>query len=207
MEKNIEWLGHASFRITSKNGKVVYIDPWKLKTGTKADLILITHDHFDHLSPEDVEKIQKPDTEIVTTPDGAKKLRGKVQRVNPGDKITASGFEVEAVPAYNTRPDRQNYHPRGNKWVGYIVNVDGVKIYHTGDTDVIPEMSDLKPDIALLPCGGTYTMDAKEAVEAARKICPKLVIPMHWGDVAGSKNDAEEVQKSFSGKVKILEVV
>ena len=206
MEKNIEWLGHASFRITSKEGKIIYLDPWKLNTGKKADLILITHDHFDHLSVDDVAKIRKPETEIVTTPDGAGKLTGKIISVQPGEKVTAAGFEVEVVPAYNTRPDRQDYHPKSKNWVGYIVNVDGVRIYHTGDTDVIPEMSGLKPDIALIPCGGTYTMDAKEAVEAAEKICPRLVIPMHWGDVAGSKKYAEEVAKSFSGDVKILDV-
>jgi L-ascorbate metabolism protein UlaG (beta-lactamase superfamily) len=206
MEKNIEWLGHASFRITSKEGKVIYIDPWKLRTSKKADLILVTHDHYDHLSPEDVEKIGKPDTEIVTTPDGAGKLKGKVKSVKPGDKITAAGFPVEVVPAYNTRADRQDYHPKNNNWVGYIIEVDGVRIYHLGDTDVIPEMTGLKPDVALLPCGGTYTMDWKEAVDAAQKIVPKLVIPMHWGDIVGSKQDAQNLGKVYMGEVKILEI-
>ncbi|MCX5867105.1 MAG: MBL fold metallo-hydrolase [Proteobacteria bacterium] len=207
MTKNIEWLGHASFRITSKDGKVIYIDPWKLKTKKKADLILITHDHYDHLSPEDVEKISQPGTEIVTTPDGAGKLKGKVKTVKPGDKIKAAGFEIQVIPAYNTKADRQGFHPKDKNWVGYIVTVDGVRIYHPGDTDLIPEMTNLKPEVAFIPCGGTYTMDWKEAIDAAQKIAPKVLIPMHWGDIVGTKQDAQNISKIYMGEVKILEIV
>lgn len=198
MVKRIHWLGHASFRIEGE--QVIYVDPWKVRTGEKADLILITHSHYDHCSPEDVAKIQKDETGIVTVSDCGSQLSGDVREVAPGDKVMVHGIPVEAVPAYNID---KAFHPKANGWVGFIVTVDGTRIYHAGDTDRIPEMDHIKADIALLPIGGTYTMTASEAAEAAIAIGPKTVIPMHWGDIVGSKRDAERFRKLCAGKVDV----
>ncbi len=200
MVENIHWLGHASFRL---EGEVtVYIDPWKLSPNSpKADLILITHDHYDHCSPEDVAKIQKADTLIVTIPAAARKLKGEVKTVKPGDKITVKGIEVEAVPAYNTD---KPFHPKAAGHVGFIVTLGGKRIYHAGDTDFIPEMKNLKVDIALLPVSGTYVMTAEEAAKAADAIKPEVAIPIHYGEIVGSERDAERFKELTSVNVVIL---
>ncbi len=196
----IHWLGHATTRIDAE--KVIYIDPWKLKEGAKkADIILITHDHFDHCVPSDVKKIQGADTTIVTVKDCAGKLKGDVKIVKPGDKVNVKGIEIEAVPAYNVNKD---FHPKSKGWVGFIVTINGVRIYQAGDTDMTEEMKKLNVDIALLPVGGTYTMTANEAATAANIFKPKVVIPMHWGDIVGSRSDAETFKKSFIGETVIL---
>jgi L-ascorbate metabolism protein UlaG (beta-lactamase superfamily) len=200
MIEKIHWLGHDSFRL---EGEVtVYIDPWKLPPNSpKADIILITHDHYDHCSPEDVAKIQKADTVIVTIPAAARKLKGEVKTVKPGDKITVKGVEIEAVPAYNTD---KPFHPKGAGHVGFIVTLGGKRIYHAGDTDFIPEMKGLKVDIALLPVSGTYVMTAEEAAKAADAIKPEVAIPMHYGEIVGSERDAERFKELTSVQVTIL---
>jgi len=199
MLKNISWLGHASFKIA--DDKVLYIDPWKLKREDKADIILITHPHYDHLSLEDISKIQTEDTIIVIPPDGASKLKGNIKTVRPGDNLTVKGVDIEVVPAYNIKKD---YHPEENRWVGFVINIKGTRIYHSGDTDFIPEMKKIKADIALLPIGGTYTMDVAEAVEAVKAINPEVAIPMHYGDIVGSVEDARKFKEMSSVKVEIL---
>lgn len=198
MLENIHWLGHASVKITG--AKTIYIDPWKLKEPVPADIILVTHDHYDHCSPEDIEKIRRKDTVVVSPQDSSGKLKAKTLR--PGDTISINGVSIKAVPAYNTN---KQFHPRGNNWVGYLVTIDGKTIYHPGDTDATPEMEELRPDIAFFPIGGTYTMDAKEAAEIANKIKPGMAIPMHYGDIIGSKKDAERFKELCKCKVSILE--
>ena len=160
----IVWLGHDGFRIDA--GKTVYIDPYQISDGPRADLILITHEHFDHCSPDDVAKIQHSGSVIITEKDSAATLSGDVRVVNVGETISVDDITVEAVPAYNTNKD---FHPKSKGWLGFIVEIDGVKVYHAGDTDFIPEMKDFNTDIALLPVSGTYVMTADEAVEAALK--------------------------------------
>jgi L-ascorbate metabolism protein UlaG (beta-lactamase superfamily) len=196
--KKIAWLGHDCFRIDAM--KTLYFDPYQLSSGPKADLILISHDHFDHCSPEDVAKIQKPKTVIVTEKDSAKKLKGDVRVVKPGDTLTVEGIKIEAVPSYNTDKD---FHPRKNAWLGFVVEVDGVRIYHAGDSDFIPEMKNLKVDIALLPVSGTYVMTAEQAVQAALAVNPKLAIPMHYGAIVGDEQDAVHFKKALAGKVEV----
>lgn len=200
MVKNIHWLGHDTFKITGE--KTIYTDPYKIKKKDVADIILITHDHFDHCVPEDVQKLQGEKTVIVTTADCAKKLSGNIVVVKPGDKITVEGIEIEAVPAYNTNKD---FHPKQTGWVGYIFKVGGQRIYLAGDTDYIPEMKTFKDvDIALLPVSGTYVMTAEEAVQAALDIKPKIAIPMHYDAIVGTKKDAEKFANALKGKIEVI---
>ena len=197
--KKIHWLGHDGFRIDGE--KVIYFDPYQIETGPQADLILISHDHFDHCSPEDVAKIQGPETIIVTEKDSAEKLTGDVRIIKPGETLNLDSIKILGVPSYNTDKD---FHPRKNGWLGFLVEVSGIKIYHAGDTDYIPEMKDLNVDIALLPVSGTYVMTAKQAVKAALAIEPGLAIPMHYGAIVGGNQDALDFKNALDGKVDVL---
>ncbi len=197
--EKIVWLGHDGFRIDG--AKTIYIDPYQIEGGPVADVILITHEHFDHCSPEDVEKIQGPDTVIVTEKDSAKKLTGDVRVVKPGDTVDLGDVKIDVVPSYNTDKD---FHPKKNAWLGFIVEIDGIKLYHAGDADFIPEMKDLEVDIALLPVSGTYVMTADQAVKAALAINPKLAIPMHYAAIVGDIQDALNFEKALAGKVDVM---
>ncbi len=186
----IVWLGHSSVLIRSD--KIVYIDPWKVRTKDKADLILISHSHYDHLSPADVERIRKDDTVIVTTADAAPRLPGDVRILKPGESLTVHGIPVEAIPAYNTN---KAFHPRKNGWIGFVITLEGKRIYYAGDTDRTPEMEAVRADVVIVPVGGTYTMTAAEAAGAVNIIKPEAAIPIHWGDIVGSAADAKTFQE------------
>jgi L-ascorbate metabolism protein UlaG (beta-lactamase superfamily) len=196
--KKIHWLGHDGFRIDAS--KTIYLDPYQMKSTIPADIILVSHDHFDHCSPDDIHKIQKKDTVIITDKDSAGKLTGAVRVVKPGDRVTVQGVEVEIVPAYNTN---KQFHPKADGKLGFIITVDGACVYHAGDTDFIPEMKNIKADIALLPVSGTYVMTADEAVEAALAIKPKFAIPMHYGAIVGSAADAQTFADRLKGKIDV----
>jgi L-ascorbate metabolism protein UlaG (beta-lactamase superfamily) len=195
----LHWLGHAAFRIDSD--QIIYFDPYQIEAGPKADLILITHDHFDHCSPEDVAKIHGPETVIVTEQNSKERLTGDIRTLKPGESINVGDTHIAAVPSYNT--DKQ-FHPRKNAWLGFLVEISGITIYHAGDTDFIPEMRQLNADIALLPVSGTYVMSPEQAVKAALAIRPKLAIPMHFGAIVGDSQDAVFFKNSLEGQVDVL---
>lgn len=208
MAENITWRGHDTFVITGQ--AVIYTDPYQLKKDEpKADIILITHDHSDHCSPEDVAKIQKSDTVIVTTAACAAKLSGDIRVVKPGDKIEVKGVAIEAIPAYNVNKFRSPgvpFHPREAGMVGFVFKTNGLRYYHAGDTDQIPNMAGLAPDVAFIPVSGKYVMTSGEAIGAVRSIQPKLAIPMHYGaGVCGTVGDAENFKVKASVPVEILE--
>ncbi len=197
--KKIHWLGHDGFRMDA--AKIIYFDPYQISDGPKADLILISHEHFDHCSPEDVAKVQDSGTVIVTEKDSAGKLTGDVRVAAPGEILNVEDIKIRVVPAYNTDKD---FHPKSNNWLGFIVEIEGIKIYHAGDADFIPEMNDMEVDIALLPVSGTYVMDAEQAIQAALSINPKLAIPMHYGAIVGDEKDAMNFKQALEGKVEVL---
>ncbi|MEW6263916.1 MAG: MBL fold metallo-hydrolase [Thermodesulfobacteriota bacterium] len=199
MIDKIHWLGHDSFYV--QGSKVVYFDPWDVGGSPKADIVLVSHDHFDHCSPPDVAKVSQPGTVIVTEPQAAKKLKGNVKVLKPGQTLDVAGVKITGVPSYNT--DKE-FHPKKNDWLGFVVELDGVKIYHTGDADFIPEMKNLKVDIALLPVSGTYVMTAAQAIEAARAIKPKIAVPMHYGKIVGSEDDAKAFAAALKNEMKVV---
>ena len=197
------WLGHACFKIEYK-GLSIYIDPFQIKED-RADLVLVTHDHFDHCSLEDLKKL-KGDFEIIAPLSCKEKLKGfKVKPIKPNEELMAKGVKIKAVPAYNINKFREPgkvFHPKEADYVGYILQLGEASVYHAGDTDFIPEMKGLKVDIALLPVSGTYVMTVDEAVEAAKAISASIAIPMHYGSIVGSKRDAEEfVKRVKNGKL------
>ena len=197
----ITWLGHASFKIS--NGKTLYIDPYEIKTEGKADILLLSHSHSDHLNIDDIKKVVNNNTSIVADiqcADVVKKIDVKeIIIVKPGEKINVNGTKIETIAAYSTNKINSDtnklFHPKEDNGVGFIITIDNIKIYYAGDTDVIQEMNNIQTDIALLPVSGTYVMTAEEAVEAVRIIKPKIVVPMHYGKIVGNEKDAERFKQ------------
>ncbi len=207
----LHWLGHAGFRVDA-GAATVYIDPYRVTGGPEADIILITHDHYDHFAPLAIERLSGRNTRVVAPASVAERLPGHVTRLAPGEGIeeeVARGVEVAAVAAYNTsKRDASGcaHHPREAGWVGYELRVGGERLYHSGDTDVIPEMDSVAGvDVALLPVSGVYVMTAAEAAEAARRIEPRVAVPMHWGDHLGTYADARAFADQAPGEVRIME--
>lgn len=212
----IKWLGHAGFLI--KNSRVIYIDPYNIREGLEpADIILITHSHYDHCSIQDLQKVVKEGTKIFITADCQSKITRfstlvKMEIVEPGQEFDLGGIKLSVIESYNID---KHFHPKDEGWVGYLLKMNDIIIYHAGDCDVIPEMQKLtgfkqsgKEFVALLPVGGRFTMSAEEAVEAAKIIKPSLAIPMHYGSIVGGEEDAKEFKElcEESGiKVEILE--
>ena len=206
----LTWLGHDAFRI--QDGQVIYIDPYEIGAGAKADLVLVSHEHGDHCSVDDLKKIVTPNSVIVAHAQSKNELSKlsvkEIKIAKPGDKLAFGSVAVEIVPAYNTNKFREPgkaFHPKEDGKLGFVVTVKGVRIYHAADTDHIPEMKGVAPDIALLPVSGTYVMTAKEAAEATASIKPKIAIPMHYASIVGSVKDAEEFKKLAKCEVKILQ--
>ena len=202
MLENIEINCHSSIKINK--GVVIYLGPFKIeKEMHDADIIFITHNHYDHYSKEDINKIIKEDT-IIVAPKTTEKTIEKTQNgilVEPNKEYEIKEIKVKTVPAYNI--DKQ-FHPKVNEWVGYILNIDNVNYYIAGDTDITPENKNVKCDVAFIPVGGTYTMDYKEAADLANVLDVNTVVPTHYGSVAGRKEDGENFKKLVKGKGVIL---
>ncbi|HQG03021.1 MAG TPA: MBL fold metallo-hydrolase [Thermoleophilia bacterium] len=207
MLEHVHWLGHDTFRIDGSS--VVYVDPWKLPPRQpQADVILVTHDHYDHFSLPDIDKVAGPGTIVVGPSCVTDQLPGRaVSPIRPGQTITAATATVTAVAAYNVDKFKSPgvpFHPRSAGYVGYIIDMDGMRIYHAGDTDPIPEMDDIDVDVALLPVGGTFTCTAQEAASVCARLKAKVAVPMHFGDIVGSERDARRFQELCSIPVTIL---
>jgi len=206
----IFWLGHDCFRV--EGSRIIYIDPFKIRGGKTADILLITHSHFDHLSPEDIRKVASGNT-IAVAPESCRgELRmlqlKDVKTISPGGSVEVHGIKVEAIPAYNINKFRSPgvvFHPKRELGVGYIFTLDGVRLYHAGDTDLISEMEGLNVDVAFIPVSGTFVMTPDEAARAVDMIRPKLAIPMHYGTIVGGVRDAERFSKLTSCRVQIAE--
>jgi len=206
MVKNIHWLGQATVKIKAGD-KVIYIDPYQIKTKDQADLILVTHGHRDHLSFADIGKVRTEKTTFVAPQDCAKEIKAKFKNpvvvLKPGQSRNVHNILVEAVPAYNVV--KTEFHPKSNQWVGYILLLKGVKIYHAGDTERLPEMKTFSCDIALFPLGQTYTMNSvKDAAEAALDVKAKIAIPIHYGLYEGKVEDANQFKKLLKDKIKVI---
>ncbi len=206
-EEDLFWIGHASFYVKSELGNI-FIDPFGLSGHIveKADIILITHPHFDHCSMDDIKKIAKEDTKIIAAGGCLNGNGYNVITAAPGFNREINGIGIRAVPAYNKKAERLKFHPRENDWVGYIVDFGDGCLYHAGDTDHISEMDGIEADIALLPIGGTYTMDTEEAAAAAKSIKARLFVPMHYKHLLGERgsHEAERMFESEVGNAKIM---
>jgi L-ascorbate metabolism protein UlaG (beta-lactamase superfamily) len=206
MVDHVAWLGHDSFRLTGS--KTVYIDPWHIAAGAPpADLILVTHEHFDHFDKGDVERLWQPSTVLVGPAEVTRQVEGDTRTVAPGDSVTIAGVTVRAVPAYNLDKFREPgvpFHPRRDGKVGYVVELDGTTYYHAGDTDAIDELAEIDVDVAMIPVSGTYVMTADEAAGACDKLSARVVVPMHYDTIVGSIADAQRLAELCRLPVEIL---
>ena len=199
----VHWLGHDSFVLDGS--KTIVFDPFKAKGDYRADVLLISHEHSDHLSDDDIARFTSPSTVIIAPRICEGPLRKYAMEklfVEPGSKVDVRGISVEAVPAYNINKFREPgrvFHPKADGRVGYVVTLDGVRFYHAGDSDATPEMKSLQVDVAFLPVSGTYVMTAEEAAQAATAMKTKVAVPMHIGSIVGTLADAERFKDLVAG--------
>ena len=204
MLENIEVLYHSSIRINKE--KTIYIDPFKIdKNYNDADIVFITHDHYDHYSEEDIDKVINENTTIIIPEELLTKLLRKginknaIITVEPNKNYMVQGIKFETISAYNTN---KTFHPKENGWVGYIIIINGIRYYIAGDTDITEENKKVKCDVAFVPVGGTYTMDFKEAASLINEIKPKIAIPIHYGSIVGTEQDAIDFIRLLHPEIK-----
>jgi L-ascorbate metabolism protein UlaG (beta-lactamase superfamily) len=207
MLERFTWFRQSAFR-WSDGERTIYIDPWGTEEDAPpADLILITHAHFDHFQPEEIARLRTGETKLVAPADVAAELTGDVTAVAPGESHEVAGVRFTTVPAYNVVEGRLDAHPKANRWVGYVFELGDNTYYHAGDTDHAPELDDVKTDVAFLPIGGDpYTMSAEEAAGLVTSIGPQVAVPMHFGFVVGSPSDGERFARAAAPvRVEILD--
>lgn len=198
MLERLTWFRQSAFRWLDDE-RTIYLDPWGTPADAlPADLILITHAHFDHFQPDEIARLSTPSTKLVAPRDVAAELTGDVTAVSPGETHEVAGVRFTTVPAYNTREEALDFHPKANGWVGYVLELGGALYYHAGDTDDLPELEDIRTDVAFVPIGGHYTMGPTEAARLVRAIRPRLAVPMHFGFVVGSAHDGERFREAAS---------
>jgi len=204
MLENIKCLGHATIKM-SNSDKIIYIDPYNIKEAyNDADIIFVTHSHYDHFSEEDILKVKKESTKIVITEELYQKIlelgfaEEDIITVKPNEEYQIEDIKFSTVPSYNTN---KKFHPKENNWVGYIIEINNVKYYIAGDTDITEENKNIECDVAFLPVGGTYTMTAEEAAELANEIEPKVAVPIHYGSIVGTQVDAEKFKENLKSMV------
>ena len=201
MLDGVTWFKQSSIRIR-RDGVEIHVDPWGVSEESEADYVLLTHPHYDNFSEEDLDLVRGPGT-VVIAPAGMKKQLDEADHfMRPGDMLQLEGLDVLAVPAYNVS---KRYHPPERGWLGYVFTVGGVTYYHAGDSDYLDSMRDIRCDVAFLPCEGQYTMGPEDAARAGAACGASLVVPIHWGEQVGSRDDAEKVARLFDGEVRILE--
>jgi L-ascorbate metabolism protein UlaG (beta-lactamase superfamily) len=196
MLERLTWFRQAAFRWRDDE-RCIYIDPWGTpKDAPPADVILITHVHHDHFQPDEIARLSTGSTKLVAPHDVAAQLSGDVTPVAPGESHDVGGLKLTTVPAYNTREEALDFHPKANRWVGYVLELEGRSYYHAGDTDDVPELTEIRTDVAFVPIGGHYTMNADEAAGLVKQIAPQLAVPMHYGFVVGSAGDADRFKRA-----------
>ncbi len=207
---NVRVLSHSAVRIEAQDGTVLYFDPFQLaEEPYDADAVFITHSHYDHLSPADAAKVMNDRTVFVAPATCAAEVEAalhpvEVRALQPGDTATIAGVEVEAVRAYNVQPERLGFHPKENDWLGYVVTVDGVRYYVSGDTDENEDTLQVRCDVAIVPIGGTYTFDAAQAAAFVNAVRPQAVVPTHYGTAVGRKEDVNDFLPLVDPQVKAV---
>lgn len=206
---NVQVLAHSAIRIEAEDGTAVYFDPFELTDAPHdANYVLITHTHYDHLSPEDAAKVMNESTVVVCPASAEVEVRetfgAAPHGMAPGDTITLGGMQIEAVPAYNVEPKRLGFHPQENRWIGYVITIDGVRYYVAGDTDQNDDTVQVRCDVALVPIGGTFTMDPAQAAAFVNVIKPRIVVPTHYGSAVGTKEDVEAFEPLVDPAISVV---
>ncbi|MGD8871904.1 MAG: MBL fold metallo-hydrolase [Gemmatimonadota bacterium] len=197
----ITWFRGSSVRIR-RDGVEVHVDPLGLTEDSKADIVLLTHPHYDNFSEADIARVRGPDT-VLVAPASMKKLLADADHfMRPGDMLQLDGFDVLAVPAHNVD---KKFHTEENGWLGYVFTIGDVTYYHAGDTDFLPAMYGIRCDVAFLPCGGHYTMGVEDAAKAGEACGAEIIVPIHWGESHGTREDIERLAEMFSREVGVLE--
>lgn len=206
---NVQVLAHSAIRIEAEDGTAVYFDPFELTDAPHdANYVLITHTHYDHLSPEDAAKVMNESAVVVCPASAEAEVReafgAAPHGMAPGDTITLGGMQIEAVPAYNVEPKRLGFHPQENRWIGYVITIDGVRYYVAGDTDQNDDTVQVRCDVALVPIGGTFTMDPAQAAAFVNVIKPRIVVPTHYGSAVGTKEDVEAFEPLVDPAISVV---
>lgn len=197
----VTWFRGSSVRIRQM-GVEIHVDPLRVNEDSKADLVLLTHPHYDNFSEDDIARVRNPET-VIVAPASMKKLLGDADHfMRPGDMVQLDGFDVLAVPAHNIE---KKFHTPEHGWLGYVFTIGDTTYYHAGDTDFLPSMFGIRCDVAFLPCGGHYTMDAAAAARAGEACGAEIIVPIHWGEQHGTMDDIEHLKQLFSREVAVLE--